>query len=217
MGAVAEVLHNDALVLNKSFHAIQIVGWKRAISLLLNGVVVALDENLQPYNFNDWAELSKMMEIDPNHPEKYIRGSNCVLAVPTVLRLLKFDRLPKRHVKLNRRSIYNHYGGMCCYCGKKLPPKQLNLDHVIPRSRGGLSTWDNLVTACYPCNTKKADRTPEEAHMPLLRKPTKPSWKGQRMEIIQLRGLGMHPSWERLIAHAYWNTEPIVTGKQWRT
>ena len=93
--------------------------------------------------------------------------------MPSIIRLYRYVNLPYKGVMLSRQNIFKRDGGKCQYCGVTT---DLTLDHVIPRSKGGRSTWDNLVTACKSCNSKKGDYTPEEAGMPLARQPFKPSF-----------------------------------------
>lgn len=93
--------------------------------------------------------------------------------MPSIIRLFRYVNLPYKGVMLSRQNIFKRDGGKCQYCSST---RDLTLDHVIPRSRGGKSSWDNLVTACKSCNSKKGDFTPEEANMPLLRQPFKPSF-----------------------------------------
>src|SRR5687768_11014485 len=107
---------SDTLVLNKNYYAIHIMDWQRAISLLYQGHADALDENLQPYDFEDWKELSAVME---SHPGRFVHTVTYRIAVPEVIRLTRYDRLPKAEVKFTRRNIYEHYGHKCCYCGGK--------------------------------------------------------------------------------------------------
>jgi HNH endonuclease len=93
--------------------------------------------------------------------------------MPSIIRLHRYVNLPYRGVMLSRQNIFRRDGNRCQYCGTS---QDLTLDHVMPRSRGGKSTWDNLVTACKSCNSKKGDYTPDEAKMPLARPPFKPSF-----------------------------------------
>lgn len=196
------VVMSDTLVLNKNFTAIHIVSWQKSMSLLAQGAAEAVDENLQGYNFNDWCELSSMMEAGP----KFIHTTTMRIAVPEVIRLTKYDRLPKRDVKFTRSNIYTHYNNTCCYCGGKFSTKELNLDHVIPRSKGGHTNWTNIVLSCIPCNSRKDDMSPEQAGMKLLVKPSRPIWKGSRTITVQAP-LPMPVSWSRLIDDKYWSSE----------
>jgi 5-methylcytosine-specific restriction endonuclease McrA len=195
---------SNVLVLNRNYYAIQIVDWKKAVSLMYQGLANALDEGYADYCFEDWAQLSEAMK---NHPNGFVRSPNVKVAIPDIIRLTKYDRLPKREVKFSRRNIYQHYGYKCAYCGRKFTSHELNLDHVIPRSRGGETGWKNIVTACIECNSRKRDRTPEEAGMHLLIKPTKPTWKGAISFVEFPPSLPIKASWQKIIDSCYWDSE----------
>lgn len=215
-------MSSDTLVLNMAYHAVHIADWQKAISLLYQGHAEAVDENLQAYNFADWVELSSMMK---ENAKGFVNSSTMKVAIPEVIRLTRYDRLPKQDVKFTRQNIYEHYGFKCCYCGGKFKTSELNLDHVMPKSRGGKTTWDNIVLSCITCNTVKDDRTPDEATYPidpnklpthlkhkaghkmtLLVKPSRPKWKGVRT-VMMKAPMPIPVSWQRLIDKAYWEAE----------
>ena len=99
------------------------------------------------------------------------------IRVPRVIVLLFFDRLPKKEVKFTRHNVFERDKNTCQYCGNVFERQELNLDHVLPRDRGGLTTWENVVCSCIACNTRKGNRLPHEAHMALIRKPKRPKWR----------------------------------------
>jgi len=164
------MLNSAVLVLNRSWMPIHITTAKRAFCLLYIGVAKALDEQFEMFNFDDWAELK------PNDGEPVAGLVNGVIKIPKVIVLLTYDRMPKRTVRFSRKNIYLRDKYTCQYCGRKSSAGELNIDHIIPRSRGGRSTWDNVVCSCHECNRKKGGSTPEEAGMSLIRKPRKPRW-----------------------------------------
>jgi 5-methylcytosine-specific restriction endonuclease McrA len=126
------------------------------------------------------------------------------MRVPRVIMLLIFDRLPKKEVKFTRLNIFERDRNQCQYCGQIFERRDLNLDHVIPRERGGPTTWENIVCSCIRCNTRKANRTPFEAGMQLIRKPKRPKWR----PFVQVNfGLACHESWKHFLDIAYWNVE----------
>jgi len=194
---------SDTLVLNRNYYAVHISNWQKAISLLYQGHAQAVDDNLQTYDFENWVELSKVMKATKGG---YVHSATMRVAVPEVIRLTRYDKLPRQEVKFTRRNIYEHYGYRCCYCAKKFKTSELNLDHVLPKSRGGQTIWSNIVLSCVPCNTKKDNRTPEEAGMKLLVKPTKPKWRGVKTVAMQAP-LPIPVSWQRLIDSKYWESE----------
>jgi 5-methylcytosine-specific restriction endonuclease McrA len=114
-----------------------------------------------------------------------------------------FDRLPKKEVKFTRHNIFERDRNTCQYCGHIYDRKDLNLDHVIPRDRGGPTTWENIVCSCIRCNTQKANCTPQEAGMHLVRKPKRPKWR----PFVQVNLGVQHDSWKHFLDLAYWNVE----------
>lgn len=104
---------------------------------------------------------------------KRIRSVSTSMPFPSVVRLSIFVRVPYKRIVLSRKNILRRDGHTCQYCGHV--EVQLTIDHILPRARGGVESWENLVAACVKCNNKKGDRTPAEAHMPLLRKPIRPN------------------------------------------
>ena len=194
---------NSTLVLNRSYFGIHIIPWQKSVSLVYQGAAEAVDSNLQCYNFEDWCELSALME---KHDHGFVHTINMKVAIPEVIRLTKYNQLPRQEVRFTRHNLYSHYRNKCCYCGGQFSTKELNPDHVIPRSKGGLTNWENIVTSCYGCNTLKDDRTPEQAGMKLLVKPSRPKWQGVRT-ILKQAPLPIPVSWSRLIDEKYWQTE----------
>ncbi len=112
-------------------------------------------------------------ELVSNAKDAYLRTVSASYPVPSIIRLQDYVNIPYKGVVLSRQNIFKRDGHICQYCGSR---SELTLDHVMPRSRGGQSAWDNLVTACKSCNSRKGDGTPDEAEMPLKRKPYKPSF-----------------------------------------
>ncbi|MHB9155788.1 MAG: HNH endonuclease [Endomicrobiales bacterium] len=196
-------MSNDVLVLNRSFYAVQITSWQRALTLVYADHASVVDGDFRTYSFEDWRQLSSMIQ---DHPAGFVKTPNFRIAIPEVIALKFYDRLPTTEVKFTRRNIYEHYNYRCCYCGKKFSSADLNLEHVIPRSRGGRTGWDNIVTACIPCNYRKGNKLPDEAGMALLIKPSKPKWRGN-ISLFMRSPLKMRTSWQRFIDSVYWNEE----------
>jgi 5-methylcytosine-specific restriction endonuclease McrA len=112
--------------------------------------------------------------------------------------------LPKKEVKFTRHNVFERDRNMCQYCGREFDRKDLNLDHVLPRDRGGQTTWENIVCSCIPCNTRKGNRLPHEAGMQLIRKPKRPKWRPFVNVSFSRR---QHDSWKHFLDVAYWNVE----------
>jgi 5-methylcytosine-specific restriction endonuclease McrA len=141
-----------------------------------------------------------------NHPSGYVTTPRFRIAIPEVIALRGYDKMPVGDIKFTRRNIYEHYAYRCCYCGIRFKTTDLNLEHVLPKSRGGKTDWANIVTACIPCNLKKADRLPQEAGMKLLIQPSKPKWRGSASLVLRAP-FKMKASWQRFIDTVYWNSE----------
>lgn len=201
-------LEASVLVLNKLFLAIHITTAKRAFILLckdLAEVVSFEDGQFITYNFESWREVS---EFRARHfrqeDDDWVRTVNSEIQVPRVIRLISYDRLPRQTVKFNRRNIFARDNNQCQYCGRKFPTTELSLDHVVPRSQGGQSTWENIVCCCLACNVKKGGRTPKQAGMTLIRKPEKP----RRSPLLNLKLTHRkYQSWRTFLDNAYWNVE----------
>ncbi|MBK4729860.1 HNH endonuclease [Oxynema sp. CENA135] len=161
------------LVLNASYEPLNITSWRRAIVLLLKGKAVEVEHN------------GKLIYSD--------------FPLPTVIRLRHYVRVPYKEIPLTRRNILHRDSHCCQYCGYL--GDELTLDHVIPRSRGGGDTWENLVTACVRCNVKKGNRTPDESKMPLLKNPRKP-YSSLYFEITKHLKTGMHQEWQKYVIGA---------------
>lgn len=201
------VMNCRVLVLNKHYMAIRVIGVRRAFSLLFRNQaeVVSCDEGIYSnYDFESWRQLSELRQAFEANDHDWISTVNFDIAVPRIIRLLFYDRLPQGPVKFNRRNIYARDRNHCQYCGKKHPSPELSLDHIIPRSMGGKTTWDNIVCACTKCNVKKGGRTPQQAHMKLITRPVKP--KRNPVIHVHLRHQ-RYRSWKQFLDNAYWSVE----------
>lgn len=201
MDAAASLLNTKVLVLNRSFLPIHITSVKRAFSLLYQGLAHAVDQEYRTFDFESWAQLSASL-----HDER-IGLVDRAIRVPRVILLLAYDRVPRRRVRFSRFNIYSRDRNTCQYCGKVFPRSELNLDHVVPCSRGGKSTWENVVCSCHDCNRRKGGRTPEDAGMKLLRPPRRPEWTPFMLETFSLRRYKEWVPFLSVVDVSYWNTE----------
>jgi 5-methylcytosine-specific restriction endonuclease McrA len=201
-------LDASVLVLNKLFMAVHVISVRRAFCLLckeLAEVVTLEDGQFATYDFSTWREVSEYRAKCFRHEDDdWVRTSSAEIQAPRVIRLLRYDRVPKQTVKFNRRNIFARDGNQCQFCGKRFPTSELSLDHVIPRSQGGKTTWENIVCACVDCNVRKGGRTPRQAHMTLVRKPEKP----KRSPLLSLKlTQKKYQTWQTFLDNAYWNVE----------
>lgn len=175
--ASASALFCSVLVLNRLYMAVHVVNVRRAFALLCRELaeVIAVEEGkFATYSFDSWREMSELRAEMKQPGDDWIKAVNFQIQVPRVIRLLTYDRLPKQKVHLSRRNVLARDGHECQYCGRRFPTHLLSIDHVVPRSRGGETTWENVVCACVACNVKKGGHTPYEAHMKLVRTPVRP-------------------------------------------
>ena len=192
------MLDGNVLVLNRVFQAVQITSARRALTLLYKGQVKAVDSEYRTYDFENWADIP--IQADEDH---FVRTPSRNILIPHVIQLLVFDRLPRQEVKFSRGNIYLRDQNRCQYCGRKFSSSELSLDHVIPISRGGKSTWDNVVCACLPCNVKKGNKLLQESGMQLIRHPHRPKWH----PLHRLQGRTFPDIWKNFLDEAYWNVE----------
>jgi len=148
MHRTQERLHKPVLVLNASYEPINVCAARRALVLVLKGVASAEE-----------------------HSMAHVHSARHSVKVPSVIRLLEYRRIPMQARSLSRKNILMRDRYTCQYCAKTMSSNELTLDHVIPRSRAGGTTWENLVACCHHCNNKKGNRTPEEAGMKLAKIP----------------------------------------------
>lgn len=171
MPLITAACMRHVLVLNASYEPLNITTWRRAVVMVLKGKAEGLEHD----------------------PARRIREDTLL---PTVIRLRHFVRVPYKPLPLTRRNLFHRDGHRCQYCGASA--EQLSVDHVVPRSRGGLDTWENVTTACLPCNVRKGNRTPREAAMPLLRPPHRPLGSFS-FEASRQISTGRHGEWAKYV------------------
>ena len=191
------LLQNPTLVLNRSWQPVNITSVARSMSMVYSGVARVVDpDSYQLFDWADWAAIA------PEDGDPCIRAVEQSFCVPEIVALVSFDRLPKSAVTFNRRNIFKRDRFTCQYCGMQPVASELTIDHVLPRSRGGQSTWKNCVLACLSCNHRKADNLPEEANMRLRKAPVQPHWTPAFSRHALRRR-----SWKKFISDAYWQAE----------
>jgi 5-methylcytosine-specific restriction endonuclease McrA len=195
------ILTTKVLVLNRSYFPVHVTSVRRAVCLLYQGIAKAVDHQYRTFDFNSWSDLSSALHDDT------ISLVDRVIRVPRVILLIGYDRVPKRQVRFSRFNVFARDNNTCQYCGEKLPRSELNLDHVVPRSQGGLSTWENMVCSCFTCNRVKGGRMPEEARMRLIRKPFRPEWTPFMLETFSFKRYHEWRPYLNMVDAAYWNTE----------
>jgi 5-methylcytosine-specific restriction endonuclease McrA len=193
----AEVLQRPTLVLNRNWQPVGVSTVARSLVKVWNDTARIVDPaDYRQYTWIDWSELS------PVGGAAFIQTSRSRLCVPEVVTLTRYDRLPVNAVTFSRRNVFKRDRFTCQYCGRQPGNAELTIDHVMPRAQGGLSRWDNCVLACVDCNTRKADRTPQQAGLKLQCVPSRPRWKPFYASAdVRIN------SWSRFVSEAYWNAE----------
>jgi 5-methylcytosine-specific restriction endonuclease McrA len=203
------ILDTRVLLINKFDYPVAIITVKEALLKLFSmkaEVVYVDDGSFCNYDINSWMELSEMKrefnEVIGN--EEWLFSPSKVIQVPRIIK----ERTHTKHVlskkiRFSRRNVCIRDGYSCQYCGTQLNTKDIQLEHVIPVSKGGKTEWTNIVCSCHKCNSKKRDRTPAEADMKLLRKPFEPRYNFS----LRLGNDERYMSWKSFISEVYWNTE----------
>jgi 5-methylcytosine-specific restriction endonuclease McrA len=194
-------VNSSVLVLNRSFLPIHVTSARRAFALLYQGIARVVDEQYQTFDFEGWRQLALARDGE------LVGTTSGPIRVPRVIVLVAFDRVPKRHVRFSRINIYGRDDFTCQYCGVRHPRSELNLDHVIPRSLGGRSTWENVVCSCLDCNRRKGGCTPEQAGMQLRRIPRRPRWTPLMNLMLSIVRYNEWRPFLNVVDASYWNTE----------
>lgn len=208
-----EVLDSKVLVLNKLYSPIRTTTVRDAFCKIVSEAaeVITVENGVYTsYDFASWSDVSEFRDLMIAEGEAldtdidWVHTPNLKLLVPRVIRMLDYEKTPRFQMRLTRKNIYERDNHTCQYCGKKFGTENLNLDHVIPRSKGGKNTWENLVCSCIKCNRKKKDDTLKEAGMKLLNKPYKPK---PQFKLRVAKGTQTYDDWDHFISDIYWTTE----------
>lgn len=165
------MMPEKTLLLNQGYQPIKVISWMRAICLWCRNK----------------AEIIESFDVNVNSPSASFK-------MPAVIRLLHQTKMMQIKLKFSRSNIYKRDNYICQYCGDPCTEKQLTLDHIIPKSMGGRTTWTNIASACMNCNTKKANRTPQQAGMKLIQQATYPGWLHNSPRYFNVREIP--PEWE---------------------
>jgi 5-methylcytosine-specific restriction endonuclease McrA len=171
------MLNTNVLVLNRSYLPIHVTSARRAFVLIYQGTALAVNSAYETFDFDAWRR-------QPTRDEERVGTPSGDIRVPRVIVLRGYDRVPRRHVRYSRLNIFARDDYTCQYCGEQPHRSKLNLDHVIPRSLGGRTTWENVVCSCVDCNRRKGGRTPRQARLDLARKPVRPRWTPMMHHVV---------------------------------
>ncbi len=195
---MSDALAAPTLVLNRNWVPVDVTTVRRALVLLFRRVArVVKPEDFSDHDFTSWAGMGV------SRGEPCIHTVTLSIRVPEVILLLRYGARPRTVVAFSRKNIFLRDGYTCQYCGARPGTEELSIDHVLPRSRGGKTTWENCVLACMVCNSRKASRTLDESGLALIRQPERPRWAPHLTLAIGRRKI----SWEHFVSDKYWNVE----------
>ncbi len=184
------------LVVNRAWLPVHVTTVRRSICMVYRGVadVVATD-TLQTHPFEAWIRLGG------SAAEHWIRTPSTLIPVPEVVQLRVYDKVPRFVAPFSRRNLYRRDANTCQYCGRRESSERLSIDHINPKSRGGLTSWENCVLACVRCNASKADRPLSQSGLRLIRQPRRPHWS----PLLSLSREARLISWRRFTSHHQWD------------
>ncbi|HEY3319936.1 MAG TPA: HNH endonuclease [Planctomycetota bacterium] len=192
------VLQDPTLVLNRNWEPLEFTTVLDALCKVYAGSARAMKpDDYSLHDFDSWASLRVAAETP------CVRTATLSIPVPEIIVLARYGKVPDRGVAFSRGNLYKRDRYTCQYCGCKPGTAELTIDHLVPRSRGGTSTWTNCVVACIRCNSKKADKTLAQAGLVLRVKPAKPTLSPR----LVLARVPYRSSWEKFVSDVYWNAE----------
>jgi 5-methylcytosine-specific restriction endonuclease McrA len=213
------LLGEKVLVLNKLWQAVNLCTARRAVCFLYTGlakVVEPQEGNYETYDFSRWVEYSQNpilstnnswhadLETNAGGDNHFINSVSFPFKIPHIIILNFYSGYPNLKIKLSRENIYKRDKYTCQYCGKKLDPKHLNLDHILPKHRGGKTAWENVVSCCFACNLAKGGKNLNEAGMKLLKKPKAPFRYPLQNFHLEIK---KHKSWAHFLDLNKWEVE----------
>jgi 5-methylcytosine-specific restriction endonuclease McrA len=195
------LLDRPALVLNRGWTPIQVTSAREAISMVAKGTALIIEPGtFATHDLVTWNDVSR---AKARFEGETIRSARLALVPPEVILLKTYPGQGVQAVVFSRKNLFKRDRYTCQYCGTQPGPEELTIEHIVPRSKGGLSGWENCVLACIPCNKRKADRTPEQAGMKLRSTPRKPTWKA----LVRVAPRERRESWDAFLSRAYWEVE----------
>lgn len=206
----------DTLALNASYMPVDVINWDVAITLWHKGKAEVLETYEDRILHTGWQFKKPKYGVNDNFIQtvwdEKLESWTTAMQMPAVIRLLEFVN-PKKHISFfesfTRQNVYDRDGGRCMYCGEPVSRNKFTFDHVIPRSRGGKTNWQNIVCSCLKCNSKKDNRTPKESGMTLIQKPFAPLIADDFNSGVlnRMKGMSRILSNKKFLSYIYWNVE----------
>jgi len=195
------MINTPVLVLNKFFFPIDTTNVKRAFLMLYCGAAKAVDINYETFDFDSWSQITSMKNDD------CIRTVSKIIKIPRVIMVVRYDKVPCKEVKFNRYNIFKRDKAQCQYCGLSFARQELTIDHVVPKSLGGKTIWNNVVCCCIKCNRQKGNKDLSSTNMALINRPVKPSWELLSNLYIKTVKFEEWKPFLSFVDASYWNVE----------
>lgn len=188
-------MQEPTLVLNRNWQAIGTATLRHAFVLVVRGAARPIDPSTyEVYSLERWLERSDERAAELPR-ERLVKTPNHLVEKPEVVLLTHYGKFPRIEVSFSRKNLYRRDDHSCQYCGRRAGKIQMSIDHVVPRSRGGRTTWENCVLACVRCNSRKADRLPADVGLRLLKAPARPRWS----PLVDLLPQSRPESWDHFL------------------
>ena len=202
---MTDILDTKVLVLNRAWQPISVITAFEAISDMYTDKAEAIDSNYCTYDFTDWIEnWEDICELNDYDKAKVVVTSQFNIVIPEIIKYCSTSYYGQMKVKFSRKNIFRRDGNTCQYCYREFEKGDLNIDHVVPRARGGKSTWENVVVSCIKCNSRKGHKTVDEAGLKLLKKPVKPRFlANSKLDRVK----SIPTSWKDFVSKSYWEAE----------
>jgi 5-methylcytosine-specific restriction endonuclease McrA len=203
-------LLEPTLVLNKAWNSINVKLFKNCIPKLMKDGAKCMDEETSTlYSWEEWVETF-IYDTKEDPSKQYFNCGKYFMKVPEIIVLKTYSKISNASVKISRRNLLIRDQFTCQYTGKKLPASELNIDHVVPRSSGGLTTWENVVMCDWRINSKKGSKSLQESGLSLIKQPVKPRWNPLYSKFVRRN---IKESWKKFIKvdswENYWDNELI--------
>jgi len=169
--------------------------------MLYCGAAKAVDINYETFDFDSWSQITSMKNDD------CIRTVSKIIKIPRVIMVVRYDKVPCKEVKFNRYNIFKRDKAQCQYCGLSFARQELTIDHVVPKSLGGKTIWNNVVCCCIKCNRQKGNKDLSSTNMALINKPVKPSWELLSNLYIKTVKFEEWKPFLSFVDASYWNVE----------
>jgi 5-methylcytosine-specific restriction endonuclease McrA len=191
-------VQKPALILNRGWLVIGTTTVRQALVLLVRGAARVINpSDYEVFELDDWL-MRSMERSEELARERFVKTPHFLVEKPEVMLLSRYSKIPRLEVAFSRRNLFRRDGHACQYCGRQAPPSEMSIDHVVPRCKGGKTSWENCVLSCVRCNSRKADRLPRDVGLRLRAKPRRPTWS----PLLESLPTARPESWARFLRGA---------------